>query len=318
MSGYGFAGHIGVALESSGGTPVAASEYMEALSESLTATRDRYDTKNIVGRYAEPDDSAGIKRIGGDMALPMHPVGPGLLLYAATGVQSNSVVASGFLHTHEFTMLTSDWDSSYPQPPLTVEMFRDVTSSQQYAGVNVGGLGLSLAPNQDLRLTATLIGTSEAGIAKTTPTFVNSPNEPFTFDTASISLGGAGSSIIEAIDVNIDHQLEGVPRLNNSNRIAVIRRNGPQMIRVSGTVSFEDITEYENFLNQTEQALLLNVTKADSFSMTVDLPRVVYTAFPLGMSGRDRQTVGFEGIARYHSGSASAIKISLTNTRSGY
>lgn len=317
-AGYGFAGHVGFAKESSGGTAVAATNYVEALSESLAANIDRFDTVNITGRFAEPDDSAGIVRVSGDIVAPFHPEEMGFFLLGVTGVQSNTVVLSGGLHTHNFTMATADWDTSYPQIPLTFEIFRDVTSSQQYNGCNVSAVQLALAPNQDLRMTASIIGTGHAELAKTTPTFTNSPAEGFTFDTASISIGGAASAIVEAMTINIDNQLEGVPVLNNSTSIAKIRRSGPQMVRLSGSLSFEDITEYENFRNQTEQAFLLNVTKANSFSMLIDMPRVVYTAFPLGMSGRERQVIGFEGIARYHTGSLSAIEFDLTNTTSGY
>jgi len=316
--GYGFKGFIGVALEVSGGTPVAAAAYHEAMSEDLALNQDRYDVRNIHGKFSEPDDCVGIQRIGGSVVIPGNPEDLGYYLLGAMGVQSNTEVLSGFLHHHEFTMQTADWDTKFPQRPLTFEVNRDVTSSQQYSGINVSAINIENAPNQDLRLSATLVGKSGTQIAATTPTFVNSPTCPFAFDTASISIAGSANDKLEAFQLSIDNQLEGVATLNASNEISRIRRTGPQMVRLSGTMVFEDIDEYNDFLNQTERAIVMNFNLAASYQLLIDIPRFVYDAFPTGTPGRDRHTVGFSGRARYHSGSAASVKVDLYNTTSGY
>ena len=64
-SGYGFAGSVGFGKESSGGTPVAADKFIEALTEGLTRNDDRFDSVNINNSYNEPRDHAGVQRIGG-------------------------------------------------------------------------------------------------------------------------------------------------------------------------------------------------------------------------------------------------------------
>lgn len=318
-AGYGFAGHIGFAKEASGGTPVAATDYIEALSEGLSLAPDRFETKNIIGRFSEAQDESGVNRIAGPIVFPAMPNELGFFLLGATGIQSNTVVLSGFLHTHEFTMRTADWDSVFASNPFTFEIFRDVTSSQQYAGCNISRLEMSMAPNQDLRVSAQLIGKSTLNLQATTPTFTSSPASPFTFDTASIQLpAGTATAQMEAFSLTIDNQLQGIPSLNNSKNIRAIRRTGPQMIRFSGTLAFENITEYLNFTNQTKQRIVASFTKANSFSMAIDLPQFNYRTFPLGMGGRDRQTISFEGAAEYNAGSGTAIKVSVTNTRSGY
>ncbi|MCI0663859.1 MAG: phage tail tube protein [Acidobacteria bacterium] len=315
-AGFGAAGHIGFAKEASGGVAVAATNYIEALSENFTVTIDRFDVKNIVGRFAEPDDMAGVKRFEGQIVFPAHPVDMGWFLGGAMGVNAQSTVLSGFLWNNAFTMRTTDFDAEYAQNPFTFEIFRDVTSSQQYAGTNMGTFEMSVAPNQELRCTVGLIGKTQTNITKTTPTFVTSPAAPFAFDTCSVSIAGASTALIEGFTVNINSQLSGIPSLRNSRDIRMIRRTGPQLIRVSGNIAFESITEYTQFLDETEQRFVLNFYRANSFGFTIDLPRVVYTAFPIGIAGRDRVLVGFDGIARYHTGSANAIKCTLTTTRS--
>jgi hypothetical protein len=116
----------------------------------------------------------------------------------------------------------------------------------------------------------------------------------------------------------IDNQLEGIAVLNNSNEIIKIRRKGPQLVRLSGNIGFDNLTEFNNFINQTEQRIFVNFFKASSFNLLIDMPRVVYTAFPLGIGGRERLMASFEGTARFHTGSNQAIQIDLTNTKSNY
>lgn len=317
-SGIGILGHIGLAKETTWGTAVAATDYFEALSEGITSVPDRFETKNIVGNMYEPDDVTGIIRSSGDVTLPTHPTPLGHFIMGTLGNNSGSVVLSGFLFKNEFTVKTSDTSSLHPLPAYTFEVFRDIGSAQQFDGVQISQLQLAVQPNQDLRATASVIAKASRNLAKTTPSFPGSPVGVFTFDTCSVSLGGTGVSIIEALTVTINNQLEGLAALNNSTSIARIKRSGPPQIRVAGTIALEDIIEYQKLINQTEFALVVSLTKANSFALVIDVPRLVYTGFPLGMGGRGRQTVSFAATGRYHTGSSSAIKISLTNTKSDY
>lgn len=317
-AGYGFGGHIGLGKETTWGTAVVASDYIEALSESLNVNFDRFDTKNIVGMFGEPDDEQGVKRIAGDVVAAAHPAALLPWLVAVTGIQSNAEVLSGFLHTHNLTMATADNAANNAVTPLSLEIFRDVGSAQQYDGIQVSQLQLAAAPNQDLRMTASVIGKGEQNIAATTPSFPGSPSGPFTFDTCSISLAGAGTVDIEAFNLTVDNQLEGIPSLNADTEIAKVRRTGPQLVRLSGSFAFEDIVDYERFKAETEVAILANFTAANSFSFLIDIPRFIYTAFPTGIGDRGRQVISFDGTARWHVGSSSAIAFRLTNTTSGF
>ncbi|MBI4185295.1 MAG: hypothetical protein HY521_14985 [Proteobacteria bacterium] len=316
--GYGFNGHIGLRKEAAWGTPLAADSYLEALSETLAASIDRFETKNIVGGTFEPDDQPGVVRIEGDIVAPAHPVSVGHFLKAALGVSSPATVAAGTLFATSFVPQQADTFSNAPLPSYTLEVFRDVTSAQRYAGACVSRLELAFRPNQDLWVRARLVARSTADIAAGTPTFPASPAAPFAFDTASVSLAGAATDLVEALTLTVDNRLEGVPALNAAREIARVRRTGPVAITLAGTLAFPDIAQYRNFLDQAEQRLTVHVTRANSFALTLDLPRVVFTAFPLATLGRDRHVVEFEARARYHPGSATALKVTLTTTKSDY
>lgn len=318
--GYGFAGHIGIAKEATWGSGVAATDYVEALSEDLSLSMERFAHKSIIGTLAEPDDTAGLRRVEGSMAFSAHPVSIGYFLKGALQTKSVSVVASGFLWTNDFftTATGGDFSTDVPLQPYTFEIFRDVTSSHRYTGCVINALTMTFEPNNAVMCEATIIGRGASVIAKTTPTFPSSSAKPFTFDTVSLGIAGAGTVLVETLSVEINNNLEGIGALNQSTDVAKVRRTNHQMVNLKGTMDFTTVAEYLNFVNQTEQRFTISVTKANSFQMVVDLPRVVYTAFPVGIPGKERITVEFEGKAYYHSGSGTAIKVSLTTTQSLY
>lgn len=316
--GYGHAGFVGIAKETTWGTAVAATDFMEAMSEGITKTIDRFDTRNMNGGFYEPDDADGVHRVGGPLSTAGFAFNMPWLFGGALGsVHSVTVITSGTLFANSFKPNTADAGTNNPYPSFTLEVFRDVTSSYQVVGALVNRLRMSGAPNAPLMLEAEYLARTGVHIAKTTPTLPSSPSQPFTFDTCSISLGGAANATLESFGVTIDNQLEGVVTLDVSTRIAKIRRTGPQLIGFEAVIGFENITDYDRFIAQTELAFKANFTKANSFSALIDLPKVVYTTHPLGVSGRGRQTVAINGKARYLASSATAILCTVTNNTSG-
>lgn len=317
---YGFRGFIGIGKESSWGTPVSVTDYFEALSENLTAGLGRFDTKNIVGTVAEPDDDTGTTRYTGSIMAPMMPQALGYYLKGIMQTASGSVITSGYLWKNDFTTSLADFSTDTPVQPYTIEVYRDVTSSVLYAGCVFDQLELSFTPNQALSMNTSIIGkvASMSAPSSTTPSYPGSPTKPFNFTTMSLSVGGSATARVEQLKLTINNQLEGISSLNASDYIAKIRRKGPQTIGLAGTIDFTDMTEYQDFINQTERRWFWNITQAASFQLFVDIPRMVYTAFPLGQPGRGRLTVGFTGKAFYSAGSATAIKMSLTNVKSFY
>ncbi len=314
----GFLGFLGLAKETTWGTAIAASDYLELMSENITTTIDRFPTRNIFNGFYEPDDYAGLRHSAGAMVHAGHPVSLGHLLKAVFNTMSGSTVLSGFLYQSIFVGTKSEFADGVPRQPYTLEINRNVTSSHRYAGALCSKLTMALAPNQPLMITTDWIAQAQTMLAATTPTYPTSSTNPFTFDTASLQLAGVANTRLEALTLSIDNGLEGIAALNNSNTIARIRAKDLQLIRVNGTLDFIDIAEQQDFINQTERAMILSLTQASSFQLLMTIPRFVYTAFPNAMPGRGRLTVAFQGMARYQVSSAASILMQLTSTKSNY
>jgi hypothetical protein len=315
---YGFNGHVSIARETTFTNSIAPDTHIEALSESLTLNIERYETKNIYGGYHEANDSTGLNRVEGDLVFAAHPTVTGFFLAGVLGVSSTTEVGSGVLYSHTFTEQTADTGTNNPLPPFQFEVFRDVTSAHFYNGAQISKLSLNCQPNQALQCTATIMAQAHTVRAKSTATFPNTPTGPWAFDTCSISIGGSATALIESVTLDVDNQIQGIGALNASTKVARFRRGGPRTVRLNGNLAFSDITEYQNFVNQTEQRVVISFFEANSFSLSIDIPSFVYTAFPVNIGGRERLVVGFEGKAMYNAGSAAVIKATMTSVRSGY
>lgn len=312
------AGYFGLKRESTWGSGGAATVFFELLSENLTLNKDRFDYKNIIGTLAQPDDLAGVNRVAGGIVVAANPANIGYLLMSTFNtVTTTSLTAALWKHIYKQpTNSNSAFSTACPTVPYTAEIFRDVTTATQYTGLVANNISFNFTPNQDVRVTADFIGRGTSPVSAQVATFPNSPLTPFTFDQCSVSLGGSATARIENLTVSVNNNFEGIPSLNNSKDIAKIKRTGPQMVSISGTIDYEDQTEYNDFVNQTERQLIVTATMGASFQMILNMPRIVYTAFPLGQGGRGRNIVSFTGKAFYHTGSATGIAVTLTTINS--
>lgn len=316
--GYGFSGYFGLARETTWGSATNATRFVEILNENLTRKINRFEFKNVIGTMAQPDDKSGMHMFDGSVAFSANPEAIGPFLMSLFNTVTVTSLGNG-LHKHVYKQPTnsnSAFSAKCPTVPYTFEIFRDVNSAIQYAGGVVKDMSINFAPDQDVRMTCNLLARSERSATAQTPTFPSSPAFPFTFDTVSLSLAGAATSKIENLTVNIDNQFEGLPALDMATVISKIRRGGFQLVNVSGSIDFSDHDEYNMFIAQSEFSIKANATVANSFSLLVDLPRLVFTSFPLGISGRGRNVVDFEAKAFYHAGSGTGIAVTLTTVSS--
>jgi hypothetical protein len=316
---YGLRGYIGLGKETTWGTAVAPTDFVQGLSEALVGTFDRYDIANITGSLLEPDRIAGVVRVEGELVAPAYPDAVGILANAAFGQGSRTVtiVLSGALWQTAWYPSPSDFGSASPLPSYTIEVYRDLSPAQRHPGANATALTISAQPNAPLQASARWLARNVSSGTPATATFPTSPSAPFDFSAAQVLIAGAQDIDYEGISITLDNQLEGVPSLGSS-LITRIRRRDAVQVRVAGTLAFEKATDLDRFLKQTEVALSLRATLPASFALQVDVPRLVFTAFPVTMRGRERITVAFEGEGRVHPGSRTNIGLLLTTTRSAW
>lgn len=316
MPGLGAFAHVGIAKEVTFGTPVAASDYLEIVSESISHNIEEIVREAIRGIVDEPASVEGLNTVAGDIVVEVQPETIGYLLRSALGAPETTGEVAPYAHT--FIPTQTDFETKCALPPYTLEVHRDLEQAFQFAGCVVNNLQFSWGVDQKiLRCTASILGKSVDLIAKTTPEFEAA--NPFTWEQATYKAGSPLAAIdtLTAIQITVNNNLEAVATLNNTKEISRIRRNGFRTVEVQFTFEVEDLTEYSKFAAQSENAFEFEFVN-DTNKLKFELPKVRYTSFPLAVGGSGRITVAAAGKAKYDSVTEKAIGVVLTNGKASY
>jgi hypothetical protein len=321
---YGEKGHLGISAQQSFNTATNSWEYLPFISEGLATEKEILTEEGMVGRFAENDFHEGMERTAGDVVFEPDPVNIGHLLKGVFGSSVSSTITgamSGDVFEHIFVPTTNDFDAKSALPPYTIQMYRDVGSAFQYTDTIFNTFNLEIAAGTIQKMTVGMLSRTMSTMDKTTPSYVT--DAPYLWNQTSISIAGTANTIMENISISFENQVEGIPFLDGTKRIGKWKRTGgAQLVRISGTMDFEDQTEFNNFVNQTEQRLLIdidNTSVASIHMLSIDIPKMHYETYPPLIGGAGRLSVSFTARGAYSVDSSYAIRITLINSRSnGY
>jgi hypothetical protein len=224
---------------------------------------------------------------------------------------------------NSFYRCTNDFDEFSAGDPLTYFKYMDDGGSASlFYNFNLSVLEFGANNGEFLTARASFAGgafSQNADIAASFPT-----GKRFTWDVSSLELGGAAVNAFRALTITIDEALEPMHTLNGSAWPSRCKRTGNRTIEVGGTVIFDDQVEYQKFIAQSEQSFLasfagpVDVGSGGPDLITFDMPALRYTEFKPVAGAPGKIEVAFTGFAKYHTGSATAIEITLTNTQTAY
>ncbi len=320
--GYGMDGHLAIAAQNSFGTiNVSSWDFVPILSETVTTAIEELKEEALQGRYDEGDSHEGLLTVAGDIVFEPHPIMLGHFLRGVTGQASG--VAAGDATEHEFIPTNSDFDIELcALPPFSMEIYRGSGNAWQFQDMIINALAIEITGGAIVRATASVLCRVSSLAAAATPAF--DTDAPWTWDAASISIAGAANAELENITLTIDNQIEGVTLCNATKLHAKYKRTGFRSFGVSGNIDFSNQTEYGMFRASTQQRMVVHLkgeTDASSGypeSLTLDIPQLRYTSFPVNMGGPGRISVGFEGNPKWDTSSSYSIRPTLINSRSAY
>jgi len=306
-------GHIGLGKETAWGTPVAATDYVPFISESLVHEIEQIMENVIWINRHEPPQYAGLETVKGDIVAEARPGALGYFLRSCFGPPSTSGTGP---YVHVFLPASGAFLTNCALPPYTLEIHRDLASAFQFAGCVVDKLTLEFGVKQKiLKLTASVMGKDVALITKTTPSFETAA--PWLWDQAAIKIAGVDNANLEDVSLSIENNLEGVALLNQTRKIGSIRFNGHLVGNLNLTFDVPNLDEYNRFKNQTEVALEVTLTSGTNV-LKLESSKTRYTAFPLNIGGPGRISVSASAKLKYDSTLGGLIKVTLTNDKASY
>lgn len=319
---YGQDARIGISFQNSYGTSNTASmHWLEPIGESVDLKKAQVQQKGLRGVYDAGELSEGLNTVQGDITIEAKANALGVLLAAVCA--SPSTVTSGALSTHTFKPRQTDHSLPSAERPFTYHKYLgDAGSAHIYSDLNASNLELNITNGELLTAKLGIVGGSYARTAALSATY--SVSNPIDWSVSSASVGGVGLSTVRTLTISQENNLQAKHHLDTDKFPARIKRTDSRVISVSGTLVFDDQSEADYFLNQTDQAVKINL-RGNSLvqsgyyeSLLIDIPRMQYTEFPLVVGGAGEIEVAFKATAKYHAGSATAIAYTLACGKAGF
>jgi hypothetical protein len=319
---YGMKTNLGICFQNSYGTSQVGSIYWVGFNtEGFAVAKDQLVSEAMTGVFDEGINYEGQNSNDGKMDIEVNAIIFGVALKAIMG--SPSSVNSGGIYTHTFKPRTSDFDIFAANQPVTVvKDLGDTGSMHLFYDEVASKLSLSVANGEFLKASMEFTGGKYSQSAALAASFTSAKN--FTWDVASVGLGGSANGDIKELKLELDEQLENHWTLNNQKTPSRTKRSGRRTLSVGGTIIFDSQTEYQKFISQTEQNMTVyfrGPTQIQSgyfetLQMIVPLHR--YTEFKPVAGDAGKLTVPFNGKGVYSVTSATALHFILVNTQAAY
>lgn len=320
-TGLGHKTYIGLGQETTWGTPVARTKFLELVSggDALVVNEQKILSQgvNAIGVRGDLEVAKGPVSVEGSLTVEHHYDGLEVLLKHALGaVTSSQPNAAGYptVWSHVFTIA-----DALPAG-LTIEVARDVTAFI-HEGCKITGLEFSLGgPDELLRMVLDLLGEDVATGSATSPAFpsvgrFNAPEALLKWNTVQLK--------VHQFSIKLDNKLDADRRFIGSRlRSEPIRGGGK--IEVTGTfvAEFEDATLYNDFRNATNRALQVVFTgpaigiQTRTYSLTLDCNVSQITDYPLNVDDEGRITVEV-AFRSFRNATDNELKVTLQNLTAG-
>jgi hypothetical protein len=272
---HGYGAWIGYAEESSFGTPVTATKFLEIESESIKAEK-KLNVVPLLGHVSQRRTVASKMNVNGQFRAPVLWEGIERFFKHALG-SVNTTGPSGGLYTHTFS-LAADLPTG-----LTIEVNRDDAAISgngafQYAGCKINKFVLAQEMEQPLMMEVDILGTSLAMIAATSKTFPTYDAIDYAqLTVAQIDPGGGAefSLPLRTLKITIDNALhDDQYRLGSANR-AGITRGGQRKVNIEAEIEFESLTAYTYYRTLANDNLRFKWVSG-SKSLQIDCPNCTF------------------------------------------
>ncbi len=319
----GRTGAIGIGIESTKGTPVAAQYWIPVGGYSYDDKVEKIKNESALGRIEEMNASNIIKRWGeGDYDGKIFLNSVGAELVAVFGQSPTSVQrAVTGVYDHSFALLNNNNHKS-----LTLA-YKDAVEEESFPFAMIDSWSLDVAVDDYVKRTVSLIG-KKSGAASHTPAFVNEVE--FIPSQVSFKMATNQAGLAAASAINVTHFSMEVKK--NVETIHVLGSDEPQDIvnkqfNVTGSIDlyFEDASYKTIVMSDLKKALRIQMKDLTTDLGTghnpelyFDLNQVTFDEYERTWSSNDplAQTLSFEAL--FSMADVAMISARLTNRIASY
>lgn len=268
-------------------------------THSLTLSKERVQGRDIISDRIPRVDRHGNRSAGGDIVVDLRDTD-----YDA------------FIESAMFSTFSSAGVIKVGTTPkyLTIEdAALDITQFRQFTGMAVSQMSVSIAPNQMVQTTFSMVGQdmTQSGTALDATPTAPTGGEPFDSFSGSISEGGSPIAIVTSLDFTLTNSL--APTFVVGSAFTPQLEYGQAMVEGNVGVYYEDSTLLNKFLNETVSNISVTVDDpASGSTYTFLIPEVKYNGADIPVSDPQSRIITMPFVGIYDSSEATNLKITKT------
>jgi hypothetical protein len=257
---------LGVALETTEGTPVTATDYVPITATSFKpadivgALYDKGMRGSMVEDYAYLQ---GRKHSEVDFAGPAFADGIGYWLASLLGDVATTGASAPYTHTIALKNSVATAGDAQPKSLTLTDYYS--ANTRQYAGQSVHDFSLTFSADGLLEYTAKSMGWVSNTTTAPTPAF--STVLPTQVWTGTVTIGGTTVATIQSGSIAMNRKTEAIYGIGNTQNPYAIFQGG---LTTTGkmTLIMEDDTQLTNYLTNTQPALVFTWSTGTGASLT--------------------------------------------------
>jgi hypothetical protein len=280
-----------------GTTPAGNFTNLPFSTNSLNLTKDRVAGNDIQSDRMPRVDRHGNRQVSGDIAVDLRDG------------DYDDFLESALLNTWATNVLKVGTTPKF----FSVEDYAaDIDQSRVFSGCSVSSLAISLAPNQMVTTTFSMVGKDMtiSGTEKTQD--AASGAAPFDAYSGDISIGNVGAGSAVAIVTSLDFTLNNsyAPTFVIGDDSAPSLEYGRAEVEGTLTAYFEDSSLINRFLNETETEIEVSVDDpTGGNAYTFLFPKVKINSADVGVDGPTSRMISLSFVALYDATEGTNLKI---------
>jgi hypothetical protein len=290
-----------------GTTPAGNFQNLPFSTQSLNLTKERLQGTDIQADRMPRVDRHGNRQTAGDIVVDLRDG------------EYDAFLESVMLGTWDNTPVGPDELKVGTTPKyFSIEDYAaDIDQARLFLGQTVSSMSVSLAPNQMVTTTFSMIG-KDMTISDAEKTQTASTGAlPFDAYSGDLSIGDVGSTsasaIVTAVDFTVDNAFQ--PSFVIGDDGPVCLNYGSATVEGTFTAFFADAALINRFLDETETALIVSVNDPEGANeYTFEFPKIKINSADTSVSGPEGRFVECSFVALYNATEGSNLVIKRPDT----
>lgn len=262
-----FAGAVGFAEETTPGTAVSPTAWIAADSATPTVRRSHTPFSVIANDWETLSSVRGLLEASVSLSFQV---------YASEAI-------SDLLEAGIYRVPFDATEGQINQPKsYTIELVMDNGKSIRLVGCRANSLSMQVRPGETVKATMEFQAIDASAITSNAPSV--SIGAMFHGATASVEFGGTPNVLCNSFDLSIANNASRRNTFTGTGKSRAIRA-GNQMVTGNLQFDFDDTTQFDAFLDGTDQAIEMTLTASDSSTLVIDLPVVRYQGDDPALNG---------------------------------